>query len=235
MKKESLESFLNTTRLRFYKFANYDLELSIPYWNAFSSDNVGTSPNIKNLKLGKKIVLNSIEYIIHSITIDFQKPIINLKLKQKALISEIKNPSIPKTGPSILSSTDINTNEEYEFENYFIEGPTDPFSALFINNNGNLKTILSPMEVDTYFGLSLENTADNFAKVIKSPGIYNVDLSGTTWSVGDYLYIRVNASTVNVENEYLSKYISSTDKIYKRIGKIVATNTILLYDEQKFE
>jgi len=92
---DSLEAFLNVTRIRYYKFSKQEVEISIPYWNAFSTSSDGSNPSLKNLKLGQKIVINSTAYNIHSIDIDFPKPHVNLKLIQQTLISEVKNPFHP--------------------------------------------------------------------------------------------------------------------------------------------
>jgi len=229
---DTLESFLNVSRLRYYKFSKQDIEMSIPYWNAFSTSSDGSNASLKNLKLGKKITLNSIAYIIHSIDIDFEKPQVNLKLKQETLISEIKNPSSPKTTDSLLGVEGAIIGIE-DYSKFYIEGTSAPFSALAYNDGGALETILAVSQVDNYFGLSLETVEDDYAQVIQSPGIYNIDTSD--YDVDDILYLRIDGTTGNTSITALTQYESATDKIYKRIGKIISENVILLFDEPYYE
>lgn len=227
---DTLDAFLNASRLRFYKFTKQDVEISIPYWNAFSTDSAGTNPSLKNLKLGKKITLNSVEYLIHSIEIDFSKPEINLKLKQETLFSEIKNPSVPKPGNTLQSSAEYNDIENED--ELYLEGICHAFSAVALNNNGNLATITDHTYLDTYFGLALDGVADDVVKVLKSPGIYEV--TSSPFNAGDFLYLKVDGSNDNVFVTRLTKKESNLNCIYKRIGKMITDTTIQLFDEDYF-
>lgn len=231
---DTLEAFLNVARLRFNRFTRQDIELSLPYWNAFSTSSDGSNPSLKNLKLGKKITINSEDFIINDIDIDFSTPQVNLKLKQEKLYSDIKNPTSPKTSGSLLGSgEEIITIDKYPKR--YVVGPTEPLSALCLSSDGDgtVKTITTADEANRFFGLALESKEDDYVQVLKAPGEYYIE--DLAYSFGDELYLRADGTTTNIDTSPANTYHSATDCVYMLIGRVIEANTIELERNEPIE
>ncbi len=226
-----LEDYLSVSKDRYIKFSKQDVDLSIPYWNAFSENSDGSNPSLKLLKLGKKITLNSVDYVINSIEIDFSKPEVNLKLKQNTLFSEIQNPSIPKNDDEFLGEEDTYVYDD-SVEYKEIVGACLAYSALAVNTDNKLVTIVDHSKLDTYYGLALEDGGDNLIKVIKAPGKYI--LSDIPFTAGDTLYLKVDGSLINISANRLKRKASTLNCVNKVIGKLINSNTLQLFDNEHF-
>ncbi len=227
---DKLEAFINATRTRLFNFINEDLELNIPYWNAFSNSSDGSNPSLNNLKLGKHIQINDNVYVIISYEVDFNKPNINLKLRKKSYFTDVKDPVTIKTGDELLNS---NLTSLDDSSKKYIEGPAIKFSALYYNEDGDLESITNKEQIDKYYGLSLEIVADGNASIVSSPGLHYIP--ELPYSVGTKLYLRITGDHINFSTVPVLSKFHSTDCIYMKLAEVVATNILKLQDKDYFE
>lgn len=230
------------SRLEIYRDTvnNYDireygkeLSLTVPFLMAFSTSSSGTSPSIKNLGLNKKIVYDTVEYVITGYKINLQDKKVELSLENTGRFDYSNVISITDGNKknSSVQSTDEEDEETVTFT-YTADGAISQGEFVSLKTASTVeRSQASNTHYNRLLGVALNDAADTEGVSVQVSG--KVSISWLTGSVNDAVYIRDISSTENLSTTSLTG-VSGSEDLLAQVGTITDTNEMRINIKEHF-
>jgi hypothetical protein len=191
-------------------YYNDEKTLEIPFWNGFSLSNDGSNPSWKNVKLGSKVFLEGIEYLVMEIKTSIASPKTTLTLHAAGQFENIIEPiSITAYIPADLPIPP--TTFQGVVNTFKSDQDLKKGNVVIILDNGKLfKAVSTTSDVSPYknsyklYGVVLQDAAAG-EDIYAQPFPVNVQNLNWTFAIGSKIYLR------NMWSPYLEPPVAEPD------------------------
>jgi hypothetical protein len=203
----------------------YDLD--VPFYYGFSFYPDGFSSSWKNVQVGSKITLDSVEYVVEGIKRKLTEPLVTLKLQ--AWTKYNFDDSIDTDVSFVNNAGDDVPLMNEHFEEYTAGGTIVPYNYVSLQSDGTI--IVSTEAIgqrNTYLGIALTGGNSGDAIIVQRSGL----VTNENWSFTPGSRIFVNSYAVSGENisETAHTVSTSTIKMYVIVAITETATTIRLLE-----
>lgn len=211
-----------------------ELNLTVPYLMAFSNASNGAGADIKNLTIGRKIVLDTVEYVVTGFKINIQDWKVDIKLENTGRFNfETSSLTSDYAGKgNSVQSTSNSDDEAIEERTYTASGAITAGQLVSLKT---ATTVEKAVCVNTHYnrviGVALNDATDTEGVNVQVSG--KVEISTLSGSVNDAVFLRDVSGTVNTSTTQLTAVTGSED-YYLEVGRIVDTNIMQINIKEGF-
>jgi len=210
-----------------------ELSLTVPYLMAFSNASNGSGADIKNLTIGRKVVMDSVEFLVTGYKIDFDKWKVDIKL-EKAGRFDYENSSDTSDFSGKLSNIQSteSTAEGGGAYKYTASGIIKSGQLVSLKTSNTVEvSVCSNTHYDRVIGIALNDAADTEGVSVQTSG--KVEISSLGGSINDAVFLRDVSSTVNLSRTQLTDK-DGTEDYYLEVGKVVGTDVMKIDFKEGF-
>lgn len=229
----SLESYRKTVNALDVADYGRELSLTVPYLMAFSDSSNGAGADIKNLTIGRKVILDSVEFLVTGFKIDFDKWKVDIKLERAGRFDyENSSDTSDYSGKlSNIQSTESTSEGGGAFK-YTASGTIKAGQLVSLVTDSTVEaSVCSNTHYDRIIGIALNDALNTEGVSVQTSG--NVEISSLGGSVNDAVFLRDVSSTVNVSRTQLTAKTGSED-YYIQVGKVVGTDVMKIEIKEGF-
>ncbi len=212
-----------------------ELSLTVPYLMAFSDASNGAGADILNLTIGRKIVLDSEEFVVTGFKVSIKDWKVDIKLENTGRFNyENSSDTSDVAGKTSTSQSGDSSGEDAEVFTYTASGTITKGQLVSLKT---ATTVEASDCANTHYnrvvGVALRDALDTEGVSVQTSGKVDISDLSLGGSVNDAVFLRDASATVNLSLTQLTDKTGSED-YYLEVGRIVGSDVMKIDFKEGF-